>query len=472
MSSVSAAIETGDPQRPHISIAKRIGFAAGDFGNNFSWSLIGSYLMFFMTDVAMIPAAMVGTVMLVSKAWDAINDPIVGALADNTKTRWGRYRPWILFSCVPMLFFNVMCFTTSASWSQGFRTVWAFGAYFILVLLYTMVNIPYSAMPATLTLSAVDRSKLASTRMAGAYLAMTTLSFLTLRLVNWVGAGNPQKGYQTTAIIFSCIALPCYIFCFASQKEVVNVAYRKTSYGKLFKVLKGNTPTMLCLIAFVAWGVRAGGSAARMYYFRYVAGNTLIFANNATISSIASIMGTLSLTFLVGKVKNKGTLAAWAFIIDAALMAAMFWVPITRSGGVIVYYVLNAFAGFCSGLILSSMFGIMPDLSEYTAYYYGVHAAGFLSSFINFAMKFGSAFATAAAGWVLAGIGYQPNVEQTPRTLFAINFMVHIFVALVTVVSGVAMLAYKLDKKTHQDLSDKLARNEHAPGVVLDEEIS
>jgi GPH family glycoside/pentoside/hexuronide:cation symporter len=118
------------------------------------------------------------------------------------------------------------------------------------------------------------------------------------------------------------------------------------------------------------------------------------------------------------------------------------------------------------------MFGIMPDLNEYTAYHHGVNAiAGFLSSFINFAMKFGQAFAIAAAGWVLAGLGYQPNVEQTPVMLSAFNVMCHIFPAFCSIFAGIAMLNYKLDKKTHADLCEKLARGEYAPGVVLDEEI-
>jgi sugar (glycoside-pentoside-hexuronide) transporter len=463
---------SADPQRPFISVSRRVGYALGDFGCNFSWTLIGSYLMFFMTDVALINAATVGTLMLISKAWDAINDPIVGTLADRTRSRWGRYRPWVLFSAIPMLIFNVMCFTTNLNWSTGFRTAWALGAYFILVLLYTMVNIPYSAMPTALTLSDVDRSKFASARMSGAFFAGTILAFLTLRVVQWTGAGNQQRGFQLTAIIFSAIALPCFIICFASQKEVVRMEYRKTPYKKLFTALKGNTPTWMCLVAYMCWGIMSGGGAAKMYYFTYNANNPLLFANVGTLQSIVGIMGTLSLTWLVGKVKNKGTLATLAFFVGGIANILCFFVPILTTGGIVLYYLLAAVNGFCSGLMLASMFGIMPDLNEFTAYYHGMYASGFLSSFINFALKFGAAVSTAAVGWALAGLGYQPNVTQTSAVLTAINFIVHVFVGLTMIVSGFCMLNYKLDKKTHADICEKLARHEFAPGVVPDEEIA
>jgi sugar (glycoside-pentoside-hexuronide) transporter len=442
----------------------------GDFGCNFSWSLIGSYLMIFMTDVAMINAAMVGTVMLISKAWDAINDPIIGALTDKTKSRWGRYRPWIAFSCVPMLIFNIMCFTTNLNWSAGFRTFWACGAYFVLVLLYTMVNIPYSAMPTALTLSDVDRSKFASARMTGAFLAMTILSYLTLRVVQWAGGGNMQAGYQRAAMIFSALAFPCFMICFFSQREVVKMEYRKTPYKKLFKSLKGNTPTWMCLAAYLGWGIVLGGQAMKMYYFTYVAENPLLFANALTIQSVTGMIGTLSLTWLVGKVKNKGNLAVFAFFLGAVANTLCFFTPITTPSGVWMYYGLTVFAGYAMGLMLASMFGILPDLNEYTAYHHGLHAVGFISAFINFAFKLGTAVATATAGWLLAGFGYQPNVTQNATVLFWMNFMPHIFVGVCMLIAGFFMLNYKLDKAAHADLCAKIARGEYAPGVILDQE--
>jgi sugar (glycoside-pentoside-hexuronide) transporter len=446
----------------------------GDFGCNFSYSLVQGYLMYFMSDVAMINIGVAGTVQLVSRGWDAINDPIVGAMADKTKSRWGRYRPWVLFAAIPMLITNVMTFTTNLSWSQTFRTIWTLAAYFILVLLYTMVNIPYSAMPTALTLDANDRAKFASMRMTFAFLAMTILSFFTLRVVQWVGQGNDQRGFQLGAIIFSAIALPCFIICFASQREVVQMPYRKTPWKKYFGALKGNTPTWMCIIAYLCQGLSAGGMVTGMYFWRYNYGDLIVMTNINTIGAVFSVLGTMSLTFLVGKTKNKGRLPMWSYLISACIsIIRFFMVPLMHSTpGLVAYAAVGMIGSFCGGLNLASMFGLMPDLNEYTAYHYGISAiAGFLSSFINFAMKLGQAFAIAAAGWLLNSLGYMPNVEQSPTLLFTFRFMSHIYPAIFSIMAGIAMYFYKLDKKSHTEYAEKIARGEYAPGVVPDAEV-
>ena len=145
-----------------LNVWRKIGYGCGDFACNMSWSLISAYLMFFYTDVAMLNGTIVAAIMFISKFWDALNDPVVGSLADHTNSKWGRYRPWVMFSFIPMLVFNVLTFTTNPDWSETARTWWGLGMYFILVLLYTMVNVTYSAMPATLTRDTETRSALSS----------------------------------------------------------------------------------------------------------------------------------------------------------------------------------------------------------------------------------------------------------------------------------------------------------------------
>jgi Na+/melibiose symporter-like transporter len=319
--------------------------------------------------------------------------------------------------------------------------------------------------------------------MSGAFLAMTTLSFFTMRVVQWVGQGNNQRGYQLGAVIFSVIALPCFMICFFTQKEVVKMTYRKTPYKKFIRILKGNTPTWLCFVAYLVQGISTGGMFARMYFFRYnvfdrstgTMGNLILMANIATVSAIFSILGTMSLSWLVGKVKNKGSLPALSYLGSAIVSILNFFVAfrINTPVGLVLYIILGCCGAFSMGLNLSSMFGVMPDLNEYTAYHYGVTtSAGFLSSFINLAMKIGQAFSVAAVGWILAGLGYVANVDQPVAMQNAFNVMVHLFPGVCSIFAGIAMLNYKLDKKTHADLCEKLARNEYAPGVVLDEELT
>lgn len=440
-----------------LNVPKKIGYACGDFACNMSWSLISAYLMFFYTDVALLNGATVAIIMFISKFWDAVNDPIVGSLADRTNSRWGRYRPWVIFSFIPMLIFNVLTFTTNLEWSQSFRTVWGLGMYFILVLLYTMVNVTYSAMPATLTRDTETRSALSSYRMTGAFLAMTVLSFATLRIVEATGGG--AVGFQKAAIIFSVIAAPFFVITILSTKEVVTVDMsksEKTSMLSQFKVLKGNWPVIQLAIAYGGWGIISGGQTFRVYYCTYNAANELLYSNTQTLQSVMGMIGAFSVSYLVKRVKNKGTLGGWAFALIALGSIVSFFLPITTSFGVAAYYVTNAVIGIGTGMMLGNVFGMMPDTAEYTYHRYGVYCAGFLSTFINFMLKIGQALSMAAAPLVLEMLGYIPNATQSEPVLFAMNFGCHMFVGICSVVCAIALFSYKLDKASYEKIVAEL----------------
>ncbi len=440
-----------------LNVPRKIGYACGDFACNMSWSLVSSYLVFFLTDIALIPAATVGLLIFISKFWDAVNDPIIGSLADRTNSRWGRYRPWVIFSFAPMLLFNVLTFTTNTAWSQTARTIWGLGMYFILVLVYTMVNVTYSAMPAMMTRDTETRSSLSSYRMTGAFLAMTVLSFLTLRIVNAFGGG--AHGYQSAAIFFSCLAAPFFIITIVSTKEVVTVddsKVKKVNFIKQFAVLKGNWPVIQIAIAYLAWGVIQGGMTLRLYFCTYNAGDSILYANTQTAWSVAGMIGAFSVTFFVKKAKNKGTIGGIAFTLVAVASAVCFFLPIKTAGGVGAYYVMNIIVGYGSGMMLGNVFGMMPDTAEYTYEKTGVYAAGFLSTFINFMLKVGQAFAISGASVLLDKVGYVANATQTPKVLFTMNFGAHMFVAILAAIAAIAMFSYKLDKKTYNEIVARL----------------
>ncbi len=436
-----------------LNVPRKIGYGCGDFACNMSWSLVSSYLVFFYTDIALINATVVGVIIFISKFWDAINDPIIGGLSDRTNTKWGRYRPWVAGAFIPMLIFNVLTFTTNLNWSETMRTVWGLGMYFVLVLLYTMVNVTYSAMPAMMTRDTDTRSALSSYRMTGAFLAMTVLSFATLRIVNATGGG--PKGYQTAAIIFSLLAAPFFVITVLSTKEVVQVddsKSTKVSFRTQFATLKGNWPVIQIAIAYLGWGIIQGGMTLKLYYCTYNAGNSLLYSNTSTLQSAVGMLGAFSVGFLVKKVKNKGTLGGIAFSILAAAHIIQFFLPITTSAGQIIYTVLAAVIGFGMGMMLGNVFGMMPDTAEYTYHKTGVYCAGFLSTFINFMLKVGQAVSIAGASVVLDLVGYVPNATQTSTVLFTMNFGANMFVGICCVICAISMFAYKLDKQTYENI--------------------
>lgn len=452
-----AIIQNAESSRVKLSVMQKIGYASGDFANNFSWALIAAYLMYFWTDVVLIPATVCGTFMLITKLWDAVNDPLIGSLADRTRTRWGRYRPWILFACLPMMILNVMCFTVFPSESMTVRAVYSLACYFVLVFVYTCVNIPYSAMPAALTLDADTRSSLASYRMTGAFIATLILSQLVLRVVYWFGSENEAVGFFWAAVIFSCIALPLYLICFASTKEIVDVPVVKVKFREMFGVLRGNYPVAILTVCFVFWGFyEAACGSVRMYYFKYYVGDESLFMVNAGLMFLGRVVGTFSLNYLVGKVNNKGTLPLIGLAGSGVLLIIMNYLPVETSAGLTLYHVLTFFTGIGGGLGLASLFGMVPDTTEYTQYHYKKHAAGFVSSFINFAFKLGMALCTAVIGWVLGGLGYVANQQQTPEVMSAINICMNLVCGLALVAGGLILYFYKLDKTSHGDMIDNL----------------
>ena len=462
---MSKKIVSADPQRPYFTNLQRLGYGMGNYGCCFSWMLVSMYLMTFMTDVALINPGTVGTVMLVSKLWDAINDPIIGMLSDRTVSRWGRYRPWILFATVPMLVINVLCFTTNPDWSETTRTVFAFAMYFILVLVYTCVNIPFSAMPAVLTLDIEERGKLSGWRMSGAFVTTLIISAFYMKIVA-AYPDAPHIGWRNGAILFSVLALPCFIWCFLSTREVVQYKVEKVPLTKMLTTLKGNKPTWIILVGFLIIGVASGGTALQMYYFKYNWGSDMLMGTYGIIQGLGGIVGTLSLTKLVTMFKNKGHISVLAFFVGAVCYAACFFLPAGADWALPVYWVLAFINAALMGLQLAVLYGMAPDATEYTKYNYGIHAAGFTSSFINFGNKLGAAVMTGAAGWIMALTGYVANQAQSDYTLNMINFMCHLFVAIVYVIGGLLMLLYKLDNKTFNAIVDHLQKGEYAPGVT------
>jgi sugar (glycoside-pentoside-hexuronide) transporter len=429
--------------------------------------LTSSYLMMFLTDVAKLNVAFVGTIMLISRAWDAINDPIIGALADGTKSKWGRYRPWVIFPAIPMLVFNVLLFTTFPAWSLAARTWWALGIYFIQVLVYTMINIPYSAMPAVLTLDSVERARLSGWRMSGATISGLIIAFFALRIVNWVGKGDDAKGFFVAALLFSILALPCFVWCFFGTKEVVKAPVRKVPFVKMLSTVKGNKPMWLILGAFFVLGLNGAGGSMGIYWWTYKVGNRLMFANASIVTAVAGIFGTMALPMIAHKFKNKRNIAILAMALNGGSLFIRWFIPAwAGTPWLILYLFFVGVSGFGSYLNLSILYGMAPDVTEYSTYHYGIHAAGFLSSFINFGNKMGSALMTAAAGWILAWVGYIANQAQTPRTLTVIQNMYHLYSAGIMLLGVILMLFYDLDKDKLDDLAHKVSRGEYAPGVV------
>jgi sugar (glycoside-pentoside-hexuronide) transporter len=457
MSTTEQAPSTRVVDTGRLSPIRKIGYSAGDFANNMSWTLVSTYLLFFLTDVALLPSVLAGVMLFIPRLFDAFVDPFIGSISDRTKTRWGRYRPFILFACVPMLVLNVLTFSTFPTWSEGGRATWAFITYFLLVILYSAINIPYSALAAAITRNAETRSSLASYRMTAAFLAGGLLSLGLLPIVNWIGGGDQALGYQRAAILFSVIALPFYLWAFFANKEVVHVPHVRVSMKSFFSTLKGNTPVWLLVGAFLAWGLMLGALSMKLYYFTYNSGDDLLFGSTTVVQFGMAAVGAYAVTPLVKLVRNKATLAIIGFFGGGVVNIIWFFVPAAGgTGSLIAFYIMAAMIGLSWGLVLASIYGMIPDITEYTIHRYKIHAAGFISAFITFALKVGTAAAGLGTGAVLGAVGYVANTTQSDTTLFWINFSANVFLGLMMLAGGVCLLFYRLDKKTYNQIVNEL----------------
>lgn len=212
-----------DLNQSKVPFISKLAYGMGDVGCNFSWMFVGNFLMIFYTDVFGISMSAVATLMLFSRFWDAINDPIIGGLSDKTHTRWGRYRPWLLFAAPLTALVLILTFWAHPDWSQTHKIIYMAVTYCILVLGYTCVNIPYGTLCGAMTQNMTERAQINTSRSVSAMIAIGIINIITIPLIEWLGNGNARQGYLLIAILYGTIFAVCHIFCFAKTKEVVEV---------------------------------------------------------------------------------------------------------------------------------------------------------------------------------------------------------------------------------------------------------
>ncbi len=295
-----------------VPLISKIAYGFGDVGCNFSWMFVSNFLMIFYTDVFGISMAAVSGLMLFSRFWDAINDPIIGGLADKTKSRWGRYRPWLLFAAPVTSVILVLAFWAHPDWPDSAKLVYMVITYCLLVLGYTCVNIPYGTLCGAMTQSIDERAKINTSRSVAAMVAIGIINIITVPLIKEFGKSSTKTGYLTVAIIYGCIFAACHFFCFAKTKEVVQMPEKeKISIKVQLKAVLQNRPYLLALAGQVLFGFTLyGRNADVLYYFTYVEGNASYYTSYSMCIIIPSIIGAACFQPVFRKTNNKGRAAS------------------------------------------------------------------------------------------------------------------------------------------------------------------
>ena len=438
-----------DLNQSKVPFISKLAYGMGDVGCNFSWMFVGNFLMIFYTDVFGISMSAVATLMLFSRFWDAINDPIIGGLSDKTHTRWGRYRPWLLFAAPLTALVLILTFWAHPDWSQTHKIIYMAVTYCILVLGYTCVNIPYGTLCGAMTQNMTERAQINTSRSVSAMIAIGIINIITIPLIEWLGNGNARQGYLLIAILYGTIFAVCHIFCFAKTKEVVEVPVaQKIPLRLQLQAVAKNKPYLLALLGQVLFGfILYGRNADLLYYFSYVENDAVLFTYYSMAIIIPSIIGAACFPKVFQLTSNKGWAASvFAFGTGITIIALFFFSPVTSP---IPFYLFAALSQFFFSGFNTAIYAIIPDCVEYGEWRTGIRNDGFQYAFISLGNKIGMALGTALLALSLGWAGYEANTTQNEAVVAIMRHSFSTIPGILWVVTALALFFYKLDKRSY-----------------------
>jgi GPH family glycoside/pentoside/hexuronide:cation symporter len=440
-----------------LSLKEKIGYALGDTASNFYWKTFEFFLLIFYTDVFGLSPAAAGTMFGVTRFWDAIADPMMGAIADRTRTRWGRFRPYLLWMAIPFGVAGVLTFTTPHLDSTA-KTVYAYGTFSFLMLAYTAINIPYSALMGVMTSDTQERTALSSLRFIGGFsggiLVVSTTPWLVARL----GAGNAERGWQLTMVVWAIAAAALFVVTFSTVRErVAPPPEQKADIKRELRDLVTNGPWLVMFamgfVTLTAFIIRGQTTA---YFFKYYVNNELLtgaFISSSMIAAIAGISLTAPLTRRFGGKRN---LFATLMAVSGMLTALFFVVPPDATKTLLA---LNVVIAFIQGPNSPLVWAMYADTADYGEWKHGRRNTGLVFAAATMAQKGGGALAGVINGLLLTTFGYVANATQSVHSLMGIRAMMSLIPGALCVLAAGTTLLYALDDRRMKQIErDLVAR--------------
>ncbi|MDQ6470978.1 MFS transporter [Flavobacterium sp. LHD-80] len=454
-----------------INLKEKIGYGLGDAASSMFWKIFSMYLLFFYTDVFGLAPAVVGTMFLITRIWDSCFDPIVGIIADRTKTKWGKFRPYLLWIAVPFAVIGVLTFYTP-DFSEKGKIIYAYVTYSLMMMIYSLINVPYASLLGVMSSDRKERTTLSSYRMVFAFGGSLLALWLIEPLVNYFGGSlNSKTGWLATIAIFGVITTAFFWACFFFTKERVQPIEDEQSNLKedLNDLLK-NKPWWILLGAGIGTlvfnSIRDG---AAVYYFKYYVSSSVNFDFSLfgtdfhmaptsiylVLGQAANIIGVILATPIANKIGKKKTFFG-AMAIASALSIIFYFFG---KEDVFLIMTFQILISICAGCIFPLIWSMYADSADYSEWKQGRRATGLVFSASSMSQKFGWTIGGAGAGWLLGYYGFQANVEQTATAQHGIQLMLSILPAIAAAISVAFIAFYPLSEEKlqtiEQDLNEK-----------------
>lgn len=438
-----------------LRLKEKVGYACGDVASNFYWRVFDVFLFIFYTDVFGLSAAAVGTMMLVTRLIDAFSDPLMGALADRTKTKMGKFRPYLLWGILPIAAAGVLTFTVPDV-SDSNKLLWAYGTYIFMMLAYTFINVPYGALLGVVTSDTQQRTTLTSFRFIGAFSGGSLVAYLTPELVNYLGQGNEALGWQYTMAVYGVIAGGLFVLTFLSTKERISPpAHQKTPILQDIKDLTQNKPwVVLFVLALIIMMTISLRGSTGSFYFKYYAERPDLIGTFAMAYMIALAIGAAS-TPLLTRFFDKRNLLMILMSIVAVLSVLFYFVP---GDNITLMFILQIMIGLALGPKSPLVFSMYADTADYSEWRNGRRATAMIFSAAAFAQKLGGALAGAMIGWLLASLGYVANQAQTGASEHGIVLLMTLIPAVFAAVAVPLIWFYSLNDEKLKIVQDDLKK--------------
>ena len=428
-----------------LTFKEKLGYGLGDTASHFVWDMVGFWLMFFYTDVYGISAIAAGTIMLIARFWDMAIDPVIGIVSDRTNTKWGKFRPYILFGALPYAVLAVLTFTTP-NFGEAGKIIYAGATYILLMTAYASVNLPYSALGAVMTNDSYERAGLNTYRFIAGFAGQFIVTGLALTLAKFFGGGDKAQGFQYTVVLFAVLSLVFFFITFKATKEKVHPPKSQVnSLGADFKNLFTNRAwIILAIVGIVSFVMFAIQNAAVVYYFKYYIGNEENVQLFNVIGTVALIVALPFSKPLAKKFGNRNV------FIASSIISGIFFIAIylPNAHNTVTIYILNIFAKMAYAPAVPLLWTMIADSADYGEWKTGRRATGLYFSAAVFAQKAGWGIGAALVGVILSMFNYVANEVQTDTSITGIKLLVSVIPGVLYMSCAIFMYFYNIDART------------------------